>query len=83
MPVSHELSASLGTTQAERNKLGADLAAANAQAANLNNDIAALSALKTQLEAQVASLATDLDTSRSDLVKQPTLAMRRPPRSNC
>ncbi len=68
-----ELSASLGSTQAERDKLGADLSAANTQASNLSNDIAALNELKAQLEAEVARLVTDLDTTRGNLVKQTDL----------
>ena len=68
-----ELSASLGSTQAERDKLGAELSEANTLAASLTADIAALSELKAQLEAEVASLATALDTSRGDLVKQTEL----------
>jgi chemotaxis protein MotB len=68
-----ELSASLGTTRAERDKLGSELDAANAQAITLTNDIAALSDLKAQLEAEVARLATDLDSTHSDLIKQTEL----------
>ncbi len=68
-----ELSASLGTTQAERDKLTADLSTASAQAASLSNDITALAQLKAQLEAEVARLVTDLDTTRGDLVKQTEL----------
>ena len=68
-----ELSASLGATQVERDKLGADLGAANSQAANLTADVAALKELKAQLEAEVARLASDLDATRGDLVKQTEL----------
>ncbi len=68
-----ELSASLGTTQAAREKLTADLNTANAQAASLSNDITALAQLKAQLEAEVARLATDLDSTRGDLIKQTAL----------
>jgi chemotaxis protein MotB len=68
-----ELSASLGTTRAERDKLGSELDAANAQATSLSNDIAALSELKAQLEAEVARLATDLDSTHGDLIKQTEL----------
>ncbi len=68
-----ELSTSLGTTQAAREKLTADLNTANAQAATLSNDITALAQLKAQLEAEVARLATDLDSTRGDLIKQTAL----------
>lgn len=68
-----ELSASLGATQAERDKLTTDLNSVATQAASLSADIAALSELKAQLEAEVARLVTDLDTTRGDLVKQTEL----------
>ena len=68
-----ELSASLGSTQSERDRLSSELSAANTQAASLSADIAALTALKHDLEAEVARLSTQLDTTQSDLVKQTEL----------
>jgi chemotaxis protein MotB len=63
-----ELSASLGQAGSERDAMKTQLDAASAEAAKLSADIAALTELKAQLEQQVASLATQLDTSKKDLV---------------
>jgi chemotaxis protein MotB len=56
-----ELSASLGTSNSERD-------AAQSEAAKLNADIAALNDLKHQLEQQVAAMAAQVDQSKKDLV---------------
>ena len=68
-----ELSASLGSNQAERDRLAGELDAATTQAAALSADIAALSALKVELEAEVARLATQLDSTQGELVRQTEL----------
>jgi chemotaxis protein MotB len=67
------LSASLGASQGERDRLGIALSEAATQAASLSADIAALNALKHELEAEVARLTTQLDTTQGDLVKQTEL----------
>src|SRR5262249_32777278 len=56
-----ELSASLGTSNSDRD-------AAQSEAAKLNADVAALTELKQQLEKQVAEMAAQLDQSKKDLV---------------
>ena len=68
-----EISASLGTTRAERDQLGAELGTANTQAAMLSADVAALSELKKQLEAEITRLSTQLEGTQTDLVKQTEL----------
>ena len=68
-----EISASLGATRAERDKLGAELSTANAQAAMLGADVAALSELKKQLEAEITRLSSQLDSTQTDLVRQTEL----------
>jgi chemotaxis protein MotB len=68
-----ELSASLGTTAAERDRFGDELAAATSRAASLEADIAALSALKQELEAEIAGLTTQLDSTQGELLKQTEL----------
>ncbi len=68
-----ELAANLGETGSERDRLKGELDMATAHAAALGADIASLTTLKSQLEAEIAQLATQLDTSQTDLVKQTDL----------
>lgn len=65
-----ELSASLGSTTADRDT-------ARSEAAKLAADIDALAKLKADLEAQVAKLAGDLGTTQSDLANQKQLTAQQ------
>lgn len=64
-----ELSASLGSTGAERDQARTELTAAQAEAARLNTDIAALAQLKAQLESEVARLVNELGLSQGEVAK--------------
>jgi chemotaxis protein MotB len=65
-----ELAASLDRAGSEREELKGALSGASDDAARLSTDIALLGELKAQLEAEVARLASQLGTTRKDLVAQ-------------
>jgi chemotaxis protein MotB len=85
-----ELSASLGTTSAERDSLRlrldetsaaltqsqAQLESTQADVARLTADIAALDELKRQLEAEIASRLAELESERDKLVAQTALSAK-------
>jgi chemotaxis protein MotB len=72
-----ELSASLGSTGAERDQARGERDAALAEAARLNTDITALNELKAQLESEIAKLVGDLGLAQSEVVKGKELSAQQ------
>ncbi|MCQ4165608.1 peptidoglycan -binding protein [Tahibacter harae] len=72
-----ELSASLGSTGAERDQARGERDAALAEAARLNTDIAALNELKAQLESEVAKLVNDLGLAQTEVTKGKELSAQQ------